>query len=137
MPKAINASERIIDIGVARRVRLRRSALGITQTAMARQIGVTYQQFQKCEKGANRISSGRLWRIAEILRVTISYFFEDLQAAEPPGAVETTPMEAAVASPTGSRILRALGSIEDPELKRRLADLVEGLASSPRTKRQG
>jgi len=60
---------------VGRRVRIRRVLCGLSQTALAEQLGLTFQQLQKYESGANRISASRLWQIAQILDVPISWFF--------------------------------------------------------------
>jgi transcriptional regulator with XRE-family HTH domain len=75
-----------VDRHVARRIRERRITLGLTQQQVAEWIGVTYQQAHKYEKGENRISVGRLRRIAVALGVEPEYFFEGLEAgpsAEP------------------------------------------------------
>jgi len=75
-----------IDQYVSHRIRRRRVMLGMTQHQLAELVGVTYQQAHKYEKGINRISSGRLYRIAQALGVEISYFYEGVDAngaAEP------------------------------------------------------
>ena len=64
-----------VDVHVGRRVRIRRVLCGLSQTALAEQLGLTFQQLQKYESGANRISASRLWQIAQILDVPISWFF--------------------------------------------------------------
>jgi transcriptional regulator with XRE-family HTH domain len=56
-----------IDVEVGQRIRIQRTALGLSQTALAHQLGVTFQQVQKYEKGKNRIGAGRLTKIADIL----------------------------------------------------------------------
>ena len=63
---------------VGGRIRERRVMLGLSQQQMADMIGVTYQQTHKYERGINRISAGRLYEIAQVLRVPLSYFFEGL-----------------------------------------------------------
>ena len=63
---------------VGGRIRERRIMLGLSQQQMAHMIGVTYQQTHKYERGINRISAGRLYEIAQVLRVPLSYFFEGL-----------------------------------------------------------
>ena len=70
-----------VDRHVGARMRERRILLGLTQEQMARSIGVTYQQAHKYEKGLNRITSGRLYAIAQALRVEVGYFFEGIQTA--------------------------------------------------------
>ena len=63
---------------VGMKIKLKRSSLGITQSELGDLIGVTFQQVQKYEKGANRIGAGKLYEIATILNVPISYFFEGI-----------------------------------------------------------
>jgi len=63
---------------VGGRIRERRIMLGLSQQQMAHMIGVTYQQTHKYERGINRISAGRLFEIARVLKVPVSYFFEGL-----------------------------------------------------------
>jgi transcriptional regulator with XRE-family HTH domain len=67
------------DAEIGRRVRTLRMERGLSQTALADALGITFQQVQKYEKGVNRISSGRLLRIAEFLKVPIAFFFEALE----------------------------------------------------------
>ena len=66
------------DEHVGMKIKLKRSSLGITQSELGDLIGVTFQQVQKYEKGANRIGAGKLYEIATILNVPISYFFEGI-----------------------------------------------------------
>lgn len=65
-----------IDVHVGRRVKIRRMELGMSQEKLAAAIGLTFQQVQKYEKGKNRISSSRLWQIAQTLQVPEAFFFE-------------------------------------------------------------
>ena len=67
-----------IDMHVGKRVRLRRTLLGMSQEQLGAELNVTFQQVQKYERGANRISASRLWDISQILDVPISYFFDDM-----------------------------------------------------------
>ena len=67
-----------VDRYVGGRIRERRVMLGLSQQQMAHLIGVTYQQAHKYERGINRISAGRLYEIARVLRVPVSYFFDGL-----------------------------------------------------------
>jgi transcriptional regulator with XRE-family HTH domain len=71
-----------IDCHVGARIRERRIMLGLTQQQIADMIGVTYQQAHKYERGINRISAGRLFEIARVLSVPISYLFDGLDDAE-------------------------------------------------------
>jgi transcriptional regulator with XRE-family HTH domain len=70
-----------VDRFVGSRIRERRVMLGLSQQQMAHLIGVTYQQAHKYERGINRISAGRLFEIARVLRVPVSYFFEGLEGS--------------------------------------------------------
>jgi transcriptional regulator with XRE-family HTH domain len=67
-----------IDIHLGRRLRRRRRLLGLTQQELAHACGVRFQQIQKYECAANRMSAARLWQLAEVLEVPISYFYEGL-----------------------------------------------------------
>lgn len=68
----------MIDQHIGLKIKLRRSALGITQNELGKILGVTFQQVQKYEKGANKIGSGKLYEIAEVLDSPIEYFYEGL-----------------------------------------------------------
>ncbi|TMV07836.1 helix-turn-helix transcriptional regulator [Ruegeria sediminis] len=70
-----------VDVHVGKRVRHRRWLIGMTQQQLAEQVGIKFQQIQKYETGANRISASRLWDIAEALDVPVSFFFEGLDEA--------------------------------------------------------
>ena len=70
-----------IDLHLGRRLRRRRRLLGLTQQQLAGQVGVRFQQIQKYECGANRISAARLWELAEALETPISYFYDGLEEA--------------------------------------------------------
>ncbi len=67
-----------VDRHVGSRIRERRVMLGLSQQQMADMIGVTYQQAHKYERGINRISAGRIYEIAQVLRVPVSYFFDGI-----------------------------------------------------------
>ena len=67
-----------IDVHVGRRVRIRRVLCGMSQTALATELGLTFQQLQKYESGANRISASRLWQISQTLDVPVAWFFYGL-----------------------------------------------------------
>lgn len=68
-----------VDVHVGKRVRHRRWLVGMTQQQLAEQVGIKFQQIQKYETGANRISASRLWDIAAALEVPVSFFFEGLE----------------------------------------------------------
>jgi transcriptional regulator with XRE-family HTH domain len=83
-----SARASLADRHVGTRIRERRVMLGLSQQQLAHMIGVTYQQAHKYERGLNRISAGRLYEIAQVLKVPVSWFFEGLTEAS--GATEMT-----------------------------------------------
>lgn len=72
-----------IDLHVGKRLRRRRRLLGLTQQTLAEQVGIRFQQIQKYECGANRVSAARLFELSEALSVPIQYFYEGLSATDP------------------------------------------------------
>ncbi|OUS20656.1 transcriptional regulator [Litorivita pollutaquae] len=85
-----------VDVHVGKRVRHRRWLVGMTQQQLAEQVGIKFQQIQKYETGANRISASRLWDISDALDVPVSFFFEGMEAEAETADVDTA--EAAVPS---------------------------------------
>lgn len=77
-----------VDIHVGKRVRHRRWLIGMTQQQLAEKVGIKFQQIQKYETGANRVSASRLWDIAEALDVPVSFFFDGI-AEENAGEVQS------------------------------------------------
>lgn len=67
-----------IDEHVGWRIKMRRSTIGMTQQALGEELGLTFQQVQKYEKGANRVSASKLYKIAQSLKVQPEYFFEEM-----------------------------------------------------------
>ncbi len=131
-----------IDIHVGSRLKLRRTMLGMTQEKLGDKLGVTFQQVQKYEKGANRIGASRLQEISQILDVPVSFFFEDAIQADG-GAARVSEFGFAddgAASFEVSRgsvseahaLARAFSQIEDARIRRRIIDLVETLADARR-----
>ncbi|MEM9287306.1 MAG: helix-turn-helix transcriptional regulator [Pseudomonadota bacterium] len=75
-------TERDIDIHVGQQVRKRRKALGLSQTALAKHLGLTFQQVQKMEKGVNRIGAGRLKQLTIVLDVPIETFYDGIMSPQ-------------------------------------------------------
>ena len=71
-----------VDVHVGKRIRHRRWLVGMTQQQLAEQLGIKFQQIQKYETGANRVSASRLWDIADALDVSVSFFFEGLETEQ-------------------------------------------------------
>ncbi|MBN7784548.1 helix-turn-helix transcriptional regulator [Ponticoccus gilvus] len=68
-----------VDVHVGKRIRHRRWLVGMTQQQLAERVGIKFQQIQKYETGANRVSASRLWDIADALEVPVSFFFEGIE----------------------------------------------------------
>jgi transcriptional regulator with XRE-family HTH domain len=125
-----------IDIHVGARVRLRRNMLGLSQEKLGEAIGLTFQQVQKYERGANRIGASRLHDLSQVLDVPVSFFFDDMDPvrapAIPAGCTEAG-AEAFDADPLRKRetidLVSAYYRIEDPMVRRRLFDLAKALSS--------
>jgi transcriptional regulator with XRE-family HTH domain len=124
-----------IDRHVGSRVRMRRMMLGMSQEKLGDALGLTFQQVQKYEKGANRIGASRLQQISQILQVPVSFFFEGVPAprveSRPEGLGEA-PSPAYVsdflATSDGLALTKAFVRIKDAKLRRRIVDLVEQIA---------
>jgi transcriptional regulator with XRE-family HTH domain len=115
-----------LDIEVGRKVRALRLERSMSQEKLGEALGLTFQQVQKYEKGANRISAGRLQRIADILGVPTAVFFADASSSEHPstnGLYEIADTGAAL------RLLRAYARIPSSSVKRALTTLAEELAA--------
>jgi transcriptional regulator with XRE-family HTH domain len=120
------------DSYVGSRVRMRRKILSMSQEKLGEQLGITFQQVQKYEKGANRIGAGRLLRISQVLEVPISYFFPQEPAAA--GGMgennHTDYVSDFMMSSEGIELNRAFAQIEDPKLRRKVIDLVRTMAAT-------
>jgi transcriptional regulator with XRE-family HTH domain len=123
-----------IDRHVGSRVRMRRMMLGMSQEKLGDALGLTFQQVQKYEKGANRIGASRLQQISQILQVSVSFFFEGApsQRSERAEGFGEAPSPAYVsdflATSDGLALTKAFVRIKDAKLRRRIVDLVEQIA---------
>src|SRR5689334_16540491 len=124
-----------IDVHVGSRVRLRRTLLGMSQEKLGDALGLTFQQVQKYERGANRVGASRLYDLSRVLDVPVAYFFEEFGNALPPqngnGELAGDPYQA---NPMMKRetleLVRAYLRISDPQIKRRVFELTKALASA-------
>jgi transcriptional regulator with XRE-family HTH domain len=124
-----------IDTYVGSRVRMRRQLLGLSQERLAEQIGVTFQQVQKYEKGMNRIGASRLQRIAEVLSTSPSHFFEQdpsepLSLAGLDMTIAADPVAEFLHSKEGLALNRAFLKITDVQLREKIVALVKAMAQS-------
>jgi transcriptional regulator with XRE-family HTH domain len=132
-----------IDRHVAQRIKLRRDELGLTQEELAERLGVTYQQVQKYERGASRISAGRLFDLAAALKTVIPYFYAGLrlEAAGLPGSVlnglaeEAEPFRHDDGPASRDRLIEAFDAIPDEDVRRSIIDIAETAAASPARRR--
>jgi transcriptional regulator with XRE-family HTH domain len=144
---------RPVDVEVGRRLKRRRTLLGMSQERLGELLGVTYQQVQKYERGVNRIGSSRLYDICRILDVPVSYFFDEVPTQAPPtyqpppapafgGLAEAPPAGFAfdASAPSGGgfggdsvedretlELVRAFRRIRDPLVRRKLYELAKAL----------
>jgi transcriptional regulator with XRE-family HTH domain len=127
-----------IDVHVGGRVRLRRTLLGLSQEKLGEALGLTFQQVQKYERGANRIGASRLFDLARVLDVPVAYFFDDMAESveqASPRLIAGLPDEPAgySANPMTRRetleLVRAYYRIEDPKVRQCVLDLAEVLGN--------
>lgn len=125
-----------IDIHVGSRIRLRRNMLGMSQEKLGENLGITFQQIQKYEKGTNRVGASRLQAIASILGVPVAFFFEDAPGQETAagnrGFSEDASMNFAVefcSTAEGLQLNRAFVRIADTKVRRRIIELVKSLSA--------
>ena len=126
-----------IDVHVGHRVRMRRLLLGMSQEKLGEELGLTFQQVQKYEKGANRVSASRLYQMSQILGVPVQFFYDDMQIAtsgdESSGMAENAGGSVVMdflGTSDGIQLSRAFSELEDPVVRRRIIDLVKALAKS-------
>lgn len=123
-----------IDRHVGSRVRMRRLLVGLSQEKLGEALGITFQQIQKYEKGANRIGASRLQQIAKILAVPVEFFFDGAPSGEVAAGFGEMPQPSFVsefmATSEGVQLTKAFVKINDPQIRRRVIDLVEAIAAS-------
>ena len=121
-----------VDLHVGGRVRMRRKVLGVSQERLAEALGLTFQQVQKYERGANRVSASKLYEIARFLSAPVAYFFEGLSDPSATGGASAGGAEQFVheflMTPEGLELAAAFPKIARPRLRRRILDLVRALA---------
>jgi len=120
-----------IDRRVGAKVRMRRWELGLSQTDVADDLGVIFQQVQKYENGANRISASRLQQIAGLLNVELPFFFDDAPGPKSKSSdKELADVVEFLASKDGLALAEAFMAIRHDRLRRGLVDLVERIAGT-------
>lgn len=128
-----------IDAYVGGQVKLRRAVVGMSQTELAKRLGITFQQVQKYEKGANRIGASRLYLISEILNVTVQSFFEGVEEVLEDRETEfyegadkelIEKFDEFIRSPSGIDLCKSFVSIEEPKVRKRIVALVKSIAGA-------
>lgn len=118
-----------VDVHVGKRIRHRRWMNGTTQQQLAEAVGIKFQQIQKYETGMNRVSASRLWDIANVLSVDVSFFFEGLEAA-PSGNATTSDLPGDILTDKEAlELLRSYYAIPENQ-RRRLFDLARVLSEA-------
>ena len=126
-----------VDVFVGKKLRLKRSILGLSQEAVGKKIGVTFQQIQKYERGINRMGASRLYDFANVLGVPIAYFFEgygeytmDDHASMALHESEASSYEAEkVNNRETIEVMRAYYRIKNPAVRKRIVDLIKAMAA--------
>jgi transcriptional regulator with XRE-family HTH domain len=117
-----------VDIHVGEKLRLMRTLRGLSQTELATRVGLTFQQVQKYESGANRISASRLWEISEALDTPIGFFFDGLR--EGPGP--TNPVGLGEGARGNLQLVRYYEGIPDEGIRDGVFELLKRLAKAPK-----
>ncbi|MEQ1715185.1 MAG: helix-turn-helix transcriptional regulator [Hyphomicrobium sp.] len=125
-----------MDVHVGGRVRLRRMLLGMSQEKLGEQLGLTFQQVQKYEKGVNRIGASRLFELAKVLGVAVQFFYDEASAGamgtmSSPGFAERVSDNYVVdflATREGLELNKAFSRISEPKVRKAICDLVKSLA---------
>lgn len=126
----VDRSPNPIDLHVGLRIRLRRKELGVSQEKLADSIGLTFQQVQKYERAANRVSASKLWDMARALQTSISYFFDGLpdEALNAPAPGDgPSPAHAFLMTPEGMELASVFPKIRRARVRRRILDLVRAM----------
>jgi len=133
MPKVNPRGPNPIDQHVGSRVRLRRQLKKMSQEKLGDELGVTFQQVQKYERGANRVGASRLYRLSRVLEVPVQFFFEGLgDKTTVTGLAEddqTPIVYDFIQSSDGVSLAESFSRISDSKVRRRVLELVRTLAS--------
>jgi transcriptional regulator with XRE-family HTH domain len=119
-----------VDVHVGARIRTRRLLLGMNQETLANALGLTFQQVQKYEGGANRVSASRLAQMAEVLRVPVAYFFNDLETSGDAEASEEAELRELVQRPEAIELIRWYYAIPASEVRQQFLEMVKTVAAA-------
>ncbi|WP_339631763.1 helix-turn-helix domain-containing protein [uncultured Sneathiella sp.] len=119
-----------VDDHVGERIRERRTMMGLTQEHLAKALDISYQQVQKYETGANRVSAGRLFEIAKRLEVDVAYFFENLEPS-----TTSIPLEHGGKNRSTIELVRNYSEIDEPAVRSAVSGLIKSLAGKERRRK--
>jgi transcriptional regulator with XRE-family HTH domain len=119
-----------VDVHVGVRIRTRRLLLGMNQETLASALGLTFQQVQKYEGGANRVSASRLAEVAEVLGVPVSYFFNDLDLAGETATPDEQEIREMMQRPEAIELIRWYYAIADSGVRDQFLEMVKTVAQS-------
>lgn len=122
----------VVDVAIGRAIRKRRLINGVSQSGLGAQVGVTFQQIQKYEKGTNRVSASMLTEIAHALHVDVRSFFDAVDALGSDGPSRDMSVNAAEVHVTRETVSlnQAFAQISDPRLRRKIVDFVRAAAGA-------
>jgi transcriptional regulator with XRE-family HTH domain len=123
-----------VDVLVGQNIQILRIQRGLSQTELGRQVGLTYQQIQKYERGNNRLGASRLSHVAEVLRVPIVTLFDGRPSTDRPTRVDAPGM--LLLRPHAIRLLMIFAQIQSRRVRTAILDLVEAIGGSEPTRHQ-
>jgi transcriptional regulator with XRE-family HTH domain len=116
-----------VDRHVGLRIRMRRKEMSISQERLAEALGITFQQVQKYERGANRVSASKLWEIALALKTPVAYFYDGLGDREA-AAAERDAAQDFMLSTEGIELMATFPRISEASIRRKIVELVRVVA---------
>ena len=116
-----------VDSHVGVRIRMRRKEMGVSQERLAESLGITFQQVQKYERGANRVSASKLWEIAAALKTPVAYFYDGLSDRDAVAAQRDAAQEFML-SIDGIELMSCFPRITEPAIRRKIVELVRVVA---------
>lgn len=132
-----------IDIYVGQRLKHRRNAMGLSQSELAEAVGITFQQVQKYERGANRMGASRLYELSKVLEVSVSFFFDGYEkkmaasAASHSGMAQESAIfehePAAAGGREAMELMRSFQRVQNPKIRKSVLTLVRNMADGKPT----
>ena len=117
-----------VDRHVGLRIRMRRKELGVSQEKLAEALGLTFQQIQKYERAANRVSASKLWEIGRALNTSVAYFYEGLESEDYEGGAPNLDAQAFLLTPEGLELASVFPRLGRARVRRKVVELVRALA---------